>query len=436
MLGTCSGFLSTEQIKQFVEKLNRNDEQSLHAQWELAVLFGLSKTGTVAHEMTFGRRKPDVYWSHNGSACSIVADIRTVSDAGLEEENPREFYRLELRRRVRVLGLDPDHFSDYPVGLRVGPPGNQKMRLLYPKVSECNRLFGAEFKDFMQRVKDLKPPHLQCRISGEGFDVSISYDSRRRGYGGGNLSYTVYYSLTKNPVYRALQEKARQLRATGFSGPQGIILTDGGCDALRRQMRDPMGRTYTLEQVVRRFFANTTSIAFVASICVDRRIDLHSGFGPLQLVSVLYENAGAKPPTPNSASAALRTLPDSLPQPKLDGWNAANHLRNGWDGPHKSWYASIGLTMDRSWYEIKVSAGALLDFLAGKISREEFAEMHSGGVLEGDTFGTLLKRGFVISNVRFAALRDEDDDHVIVELRPDVSAGPFQVPGALPIKKG
>lgn len=143
MINTCSAFLSAEQTKLVIEKLNRNDEQSLQVQWELAVLFGLSKTGTVAHEMTFGRRKPDIHWSHSASACSIVADIRTVSDAGLEEENPREFYRLELRRRVRALGFDPDHFSDYPVGIRVGPPGNQKMRLLYPKVSECNRLFGS-----------------------------------------------------------------------------------------------------------------------------------------------------------------------------------------------------------------------------------------------------------------------------------------------------
>jgi len=110
-----------------------------------------------------------------------------------------------------------------------------------------------------------------------------------------------------------------------------------------------------------------------------------------------------------------------------DGWNAANHLRNSWDGPQRSWYSSMEVKMGNFEYEFKVSSRALLDLLAGRITREKFAEMHSGSMLGGDSFKTLLDRGYTIRDAGFVPLADEDDDHIIIVLSPDVSAGPYRV---------
>ncbi|MEQ9566005.1 MAG: hypothetical protein RLN85_09360, partial [Pseudomonadales bacterium] len=110
--------------------------------------------------------------------------------------------------------------------------------------------------------------------------MTIGFQAGLNGYGGGNPSYTVYYSLTKNPIYRALQEKAAQLRRTKFEGPLGILLADGGCRALSGNWPRTAGEVYSDEQVISRFFQNTQSISFVITIYVETPTRAFGGFGP------------------------------------------------------------------------------------------------------------------------------------------------------------
>ena len=63
---------------------------------------------------------------------------------------------------------------------------------------------------------------------------------------------------------------------------------------------------------------------------------------------------------------------------------------------------------------VKMSARLLLEYLAGRIAAERFHDNSTGRNL----FEHWLKSGFVIRDARFeSAGLDEDDDHVILELR-------------------
>ena len=69
---------------------------------------------------------------------------------------------------------------------------------------------------------------------------------------------------------------------------------------------------------------------------------------------------------------------------------------------------------------MKISARLLQEYLAGKVSKDEFERLVFG---EKNPFGQWLQQGHTISNVKFEnAGIDEDDDYVIFEFMPNPSA--------------
>ncbi len=71
---------------------------------------------------------------------------------------------------------------------------------------------------------------------------------------------------------------------------------------------------------------------------------------------------------------------------------------------------------------MKVSARLLQEYLAGRITIEQFHDNSTGKNL----FEHWLKMGHVIGDARFeSAGVDEDDDYVILEFRRDPAAAEF-----------
>jgi hypothetical protein len=205
-LQDCSAVLDDKQYQKIIKTLNREDRLSLHAQWELGVVYAFTKLGKVDHEPLLNQKRPDIVWTNPENGEVIVADVRTVSDAGLERENPRDFYRIELRRQAQSRGFNPSCFTDYPRGELVGRTRDTlKMRLMYPPIKESTLLFGADFEDFLQFIRNEDPTKHEVKITGSGIDVTIYYSKNPRpGDGGGNPSFKVFYSLKGNPIYNAL----------------------------------------------------------------------------------------------------------------------------------------------------------------------------------------------------------------------------------------
>src|SRR5688500_3912164 len=88
MIDENASFLSEDDLVDHVNKLNRNNFQSLDTEWEVAVLNAFSKLGTVEHEKNFGGSTyPDLFFTTDDGK-SVVADVTTISDEGFEERNP------------------------------------------------------------------------------------------------------------------------------------------------------------------------------------------------------------------------------------------------------------------------------------------------------------------------------------------------------------
>ncbi len=72
-------------------------------------------------------------------------------------------------------------------------------------------------------------------------------------------------------------------------------------------------------------------------------------------------------------------------------------------------------------YTVRISARALLDLLAGRITHERFCEL-TGFDPGENLFGKLLARGNTISGMRIDPKGlDNDDDAIVFEFEPDAS---------------
>jgi hypothetical protein len=82
--------LSPEARAKLAHGLNHNEASALGYEWELALLFALGQAGAISYEADThgGPSRPDITFAETSGPIRFVADVTTVSDAGLEEENP------------------------------------------------------------------------------------------------------------------------------------------------------------------------------------------------------------------------------------------------------------------------------------------------------------------------------------------------------------
>jgi hypothetical protein len=114
-------FLPKRKLSKLVGGLNRmHKELTLAYEWELILIYAFSKVGNVLYEENFGGNKNvDLYFSIiDDPHLSFVADITTVSEEGLDKNNPYEALRHELYNIVTCRGLRANSFN-----LKVGSHG-------------------------------------------------------------------------------------------------------------------------------------------------------------------------------------------------------------------------------------------------------------------------------------------------------------------------
>lgn len=212
-----SAVLTEEQGKSLVARLNRLDDGRLPAMWELLVLDALSFVGALKHEICLPNgRRPDIELTLEAgspdSAIKIVADVASVSDAGLDEQNPIKEFASEIRRLAVKFGLETGAFSWRVDGAADGPFRDRKMRLRLPPKAKLFALVRDEISPWMQSLQQARDETATFSKNSEDSAFEIKYHPGQLMSGGSYLSYDVAASLKKNPLYNALKAKARQLR--------------------------------------------------------------------------------------------------------------------------------------------------------------------------------------------------------------------------------
>jgi len=136
-------------------------------------------------------------------------------------------------------------------------------RLLLPSKKEIPRFIKCELANFMRSILLSPTERHTYRRADEGIDLQIMYDPAQLGRTtGGFAGYNAAYSLTRNPLFAALNSKAKKLRQSGYAGIKEIIVVDGGCHVLRANQRAG-GSPWSCGEIVEHFLKRHKYVDFV-----------------------------------------------------------------------------------------------------------------------------------------------------------------------------
>lgn len=400
-------FLKRRQTENHVKRLNRSEWESFGAEWEVVLLNAFSKLGKVIHEPKFGRT-PDIYFEcEDSSSKSFIADIVTVTDAGLKQRFPVDALYEELMKRVHEHGIKGDFQIKVEGNMREFERGGPKPKLKLPHASRFSRdIFNQEFYAFLDNISRSKDKTHRFHLKDSDIDVAFIYSP-----GDGRVlinahSYTHITSLTENILFERLEDKYDALNNAKYLGPRAIILCDGVC-SLFKPIRDGVG--YTIDDIISHFLKQRPSISFVLTLSAEY---VHSE-GKVFLAHNYYAGQ-SESELDQDVIEALKKLPSILPEPHSDILNARNYLKLG--RQHGS--VKVGST------EIEFSARSILNLLSGKVKPEHLF-YHSP-----NPFAEMLKEGRLIKEIRIKRTREDDDDEWMIFKfgDPDPAVSPFIVP--------
>jgi hypothetical protein len=340
----------------------------------------------------------------------------------LHRENPVEAFSEELGRRARKTNIRTGGLS-FHVGEKRQPnhlgSGNQRSLLLPPTSGFGPYIFNSGWEDFIRLVKSkpAKSNEYTARAKSPAVLVSIAYHPGNFGvFQGQHGSYTGATVVDDNPLFNALKVKARQLKKSGYTGPSGIIICDGGCRMLTSW---PDWSTYSMAQVVASLSASTDRSTSLPSLRLSKAIigdETNNTYDPKCFVPKRARLSGT------DLGGLIAEVVHGLPPIQLTPENAVRVMKwkkSGKYGLLGGW--SVGGN------KVKISARDLLALMAGWLDQGRFVKGYATG--GANFFDLRLKRGELITSATVEHTPDGDDDWITFEFaEPDAAIAAFSEP--------
>jgi hypothetical protein len=229
----------------------------------------------------------------------------------------------------------------------------------------------------------------------------------------------VAYDLEDNPVFKALEKKSDQIRATPAGTLRCVIPVDAGSNLLRRLR--PMSTVFEIggEAIIRHAIA-TLNIDCVIVFSAHRHHELVFGTRSELLWNVsCFDRRNV---IPDGEYARVEAMAAQLPRPRFEGYQARDiHRQGGFAPNNRNWYLPTRITTRGGGpMTIKLSAGLLHQYLAGVIDADKFSEKAFND--RDNLFTAEFMRGHAIQSVKVEPGGiDEDDDYVVFDLDVDWS---------------
>jgi hypothetical protein len=416
-----AGFLSKQQLRKHVDALNKANEHSLGAEWEIVLLNVFSKLGTVTHEPKLGTR-PDLHFVSNADKSQeFIADIATVSDRGVDDRSPILALRIRLSDIIYKRGLKNSAFS-----LKVGSEVDNKVwprpnpRLKIPHRSNLDRdVFNKQFFQFIEAVS-LAPEKQHTHFitsTTPSVEIRITYDPSQERASVSPV-YKELTSLVQNTVYSRLERKAGQLAKANYNGHRAIIICDGGCYHLNSK-RYFYGTD--VDDVVRYFLREHLGISFVLTLVVEQAFGSEA---QRKLNGTLYPGE-AFAQVGSEIREAIEKMGRFFPEAERSASNAVHLLEGAKTHEGMTFRGGHGVSDN----EIRISARGLLELLSGRITQEQFFRAHPWMSIS-NPFDSQLSRGRLITEIGIEKGGEErDDDWLTMTFgQPDPAVSPFKVP--------
>ncbi len=415
--------LPEEKLNRLIQKeLNSSDPvKSIACEWEVIILSALSKVSKIEYEKNFVEegRTPDVFCRLPSGTC-FLADITTVSDREAHKENPVHYFFQQVREFLDKRGVPSKGIDIRIDGDFVGKYGDQKVKLALPQKGEIPKFIKKNLSSFAKAISSSESEPHQILIDDGTIKIQITYTPNSNFSGGGYLSYTSLYSLTHNPIFNRLEQKAKQLKKSGFSGITGIFICDGWCSSLNKMVTGTS--EISQDVVIQKFFQNNRRVSFILTLTPEEE------YASLPTVTrkkynklKFFSNPNADYPVTDEFVKILDLMAQQLPKPESMPINALKSLEEN-QSIGLSHYGGYTMTGDM----IKISSRSLVELLAGILDVDKFLADHFGYVNEGSQIPNFFRNkildGKMIEKIELEKSDDEDDDWIIIKFGESDSA--------------
>lgn len=316
---------SEQQTQVHVSHLNAANEQTLAYEWEVVLLSVLSRISHVAHEYSFGRRKPDIYFSSKTKSEDFIAEIVTISDAGYQDENPVDLLTLELEQRITSQGLSIYNFS-----VRIGSvpqpyQAHARIKLKIPRRENLHKeVFNAAFNEYLKNIASEPSVTRPYMLKTKELDVVIEYHPDQNGFEFQAPAFDIHPPMRRNPLLYALKRKAKKLKEAEYDGPKGIFACDGGSSMFFFRRSDVLH--HGSEKVIEDFLRQSETVSFVILVTVDVIYDPYPKRIGYKVVTELYLNERLRVLS-DELRDTLNSLEQLFPTPEVDARSALSNIK-------------------------------------------------------------------------------------------------------------
>lgn len=411
MLDENAQFLSKKQLDQQVARLNAKGFQPLDTEWEIAVLSALSKLGKVDHELPMdGTARLDLLFTADDGS-DFLADITSVSDEGFEERTPVKAFEVELQKRLERAGV---LYNGWLLSIGTHPTkfGEPTIPAIPPRNEFPKEIFNTKFKEFLRAVEERPHESSTYSVRTAKTAISLTYDPNGKYFTTHGPSYAVAMKKNQNPIFNALRLKAKQLKKVSFPGPKGIVLCDGGTDMVHSRPNSSFDFNFNALDATKDFLRQNQSIDFVLLVSSVWMEDGHrSPEGPTRRVKVTIVPNKNFARVPESIRALLAQLDSCFPEPENTPSGARETIRHGYN-PKELRPLAGGWSV--SYNEIRISASAVLGFLAGAVTQEElfsalgFKPQSGKPAAIRNPFESMLSRKMQLQEIRIEETAHDD----------------------------
>ncbi|KFX24632.1 hypothetical protein KP24_06140 [Pectobacterium atrosepticum] len=406
MIDENRSFISEKVIQEVIGKLNSGKIKYLSVYWEIFILNVLSKIGKVEHEKNHGgSTNPDITFTNE--KIKFLADIRVVSDSGQEKNNDYNYFISEFSSFTKGRGLDSLKGFDIRVsGELIGGKKERKAKIHLPP-KNITRLFMQEhLRDFIDSIVRDSKSSRSINIDSMDAKLAINYESSKQYITGGYLDYTTIYSLEKNPIYNALNNKYDQLKRSGYSGKKGIFICDGDCKTLKERYTHGIN-SFSIEDIVKHFLSKK-NIDFIVIIYIGQAHDVFHNTNNYFFKSRVFHEKEESTYLCSELNLQLNKILNIFPAPINTARNAVSLLKNNSFFPALSNFG--GYVMNDE--ELTLSLRTILDLMVGNIDQEDFMNEYKHVI---NMLSYKIKMGYLPSNIEIVKEKYQDDDWISIQ---------------------
>ncbi|MFP3385984.1 hypothetical protein [Tritonibacter sp. SIMBA_163] len=434
MVCDLTSHLEGEKRTDIVKRLNSKDpEQCVGAEIELAIAWSLRSLDLEIEPFWWAEgRSPDAYVEGLLPGKPAAIEVTAFAEAAISGETQMDHCAqvlsniadAERRGSGRYLYF---HFAE----TRHYRRGRYEREIAAPKCFAPSRATVLRVQEWVRSAPD---PKARLIIKDDGLSVELEMRTQKQ------IRYHNYhvsrpprtYSDTRNPLYRRLADKAKQVANAPSGVCRIIILVEAGsrflAETSSRRGFNSVESYSTAQDIIQKVIKDKSDkldAIIVLIPTVEHARPWRGRTQPEKYWSTHIFSTQERDSDP--LAAAVESIIKQLPSPRFDGYNVRSLIRQkAMQHDARGWYRGTNISMQDNKLTYRMSSRALQDFLASRIDETQFRRF-IGEQEDGPSIKRFLDQGYTIQGIQFEAGGvDDDDDCIVLEFARDAAASPFE----------